>query len=214
MLIQVKYHMGNYGNIAINDSVLGINYHGWATVHKISIVVLSVFVIYHIYEHWKWYKIVITKRLFAKNQQVLIFSLLFVLVAITGLTPWFIDLLKGDEIQRKTFIEIHDKFAIILTIYLILHIIKRMKWFFTTFDKIRNKHSTQHRVQAIAGSGFTKDHAFGYLVLPRSQCALATQRLIHANVMCNSKTCLIFLIFTGSGFYMYLKRKRFMIKKI
>jgi hypothetical protein len=80
MLIQVKYHMGNHGNIAINDSVFGINYHGWSFVHKISIVVLSLLMIYHIYQHWKWYKIVITKRLLVKNQQVLIFSLLFVLV--------------------------------------------------------------------------------------------------------------------------------------
>ena len=144
MLIQVKYHMGNHGNIAINDSVFGINYHGWSFVHKISIVVLSLLMIYHIYQHWKWYKIVITKRLLVKNQQVLIFSLLFVLVAITGLIPWFIDLLKGAEMQRKTLIEIHDKLAIILTIYLILHIIRRMKWFVTTFDKIKNKHSTQN----------------------------------------------------------------------
>ncbi len=138
MLIQVKYHMGNHGSIAINDSALGLNYNGWSAVHKIAIVVLSVFAIYHIYQHWKWYKIVITKRLFAKNQQVLIFSLLFVVVALTGLTPWFIDLLKGDALQRKIFIEIHDKFAIVLTVYLILHTIKRMKWFFTAFDKIRN----------------------------------------------------------------------------
>lgn len=141
MLIQVKYHMGNHGNIAINDSVFGINYHGWSVVHKISIVVLSLLMIYHIYQHWKWYKIIITKRLFAKNQQVLIFSLLFVLVAITGLTPWFIDLLKGDEMQRKAFIEIHDKLAIILAVYLTLHVIRRMNWFLTTFDKIKNKHS-------------------------------------------------------------------------
>lgn len=138
MLIQVKYHMGNHGNIAINDSVFGINYHGWTVVHKISIVLLSLFMIYHVYQHWKWYKVVVTKRLFAKNQQVLIFSFLFVVVAVTGLTPWFIDLLKGDEIQRKAFIEIHDKIAIILTIYLILHIIKRMKWFLTTYEKIKN----------------------------------------------------------------------------
>lgn len=146
MLIQIKYHMGNHGNIAINDFVFGINYHGWSVVHKISIVVLSLFMIYHIYQHWNWYKAVITKRLFSKNQQVLILSFLFVLVAITGLTPWLIDLLKGDEIQRKTFIEIHDKLAIILTAYLILHVIRRMKWFFTTFDKIKNKDSTQHSV--------------------------------------------------------------------
>ncbi len=146
MLIQIKYHMGNHGNIAINDFVLGLNYHDWSVVHKISIVVLSLFAIYHIYQHWKWYKGVISKRLFAKNQQVLIFSLLFVLVAITGLTPWFIDLLKGNEMKRKVFIEIHDKLAIILAVYLILHVIRRMKWFFTTFDKIKNKHSTQHRI--------------------------------------------------------------------
>ena len=127
MLIQIKYHMGNHGNIAINDFVLGLNYHDWSVVHKISIVVLSLFAIYHIYQHWKWYKGVISKRLFAKNQQVLIFSLLFVLVAITGLTPWFIDLLKGNEMKRKVFIEIHDKLAIILAVYLILHVIRRMK---------------------------------------------------------------------------------------
>jgi len=145
MLMQVKYHIGNHGTSAINDFVFGINYHGWSVVHKILIVVLSLLLIYHILQHWKWYKAVITKRLFAKNQQVLIFSLLFVVVAITGITPWFIGLLKGDEIQRKAFIEIHDKFAIILTIYLILHIFKRMKWFFTTFEKIKKE--TQHTIE-------------------------------------------------------------------
>lgn len=135
--------MGHHGKIAINDVVFGINYHGWSVVHKISIGLLSLFMIYHFYYHWKWYKAVISKRLFSKNQQVLIFSLLFVLAAITGLTPWFIDLLKGDEIHRKVFIEIHDKLAIILSIYLILHIIKRLKWYFTTFNKIKIKHNTQ-----------------------------------------------------------------------
>ncbi len=146
MLIQVEYHMGNHGNIAIKDYVLGINYQGWSAIHKISIVVLTALMIYHVYQHWNWYKVVITKKLITKNQQVLILSLLFVLVAITGLTPWLIDLLKGGEIQRKIFIEIHDKLAIILSVYLVIHIIKRLKWFFTTFDKMANKHSTQHGI--------------------------------------------------------------------
>lgn len=143
MLIQIKYHMGNQGNIAINDYALGINYQSWSAIHKVSIVILSLLMIYHVKYHWKWYKGVISKKLIAKNQQVLTLALLFVLVAITGLIPWFIDLLKGDEMLRKVFIEIHDKFAIILSIYLILHIIKRLKWFFTTFEKMTNKHSTQ-----------------------------------------------------------------------
>lgn len=152
MLIQVKYHMGNNGSLKSNDFVFGINYDGWSDIHKISIVVFSALTIYHIYQHWKWYKIVVTKKLISKNQQVLIFSLFFVLVAITGLIPWFIDLLKGDEMLRKVFIEIHDKFAIILSVYMVLHIIKRLKWFFNTFVEMRNKLSTQHTV--IASKGF------------------------------------------------------------
>jgi hypothetical protein len=129
LLIQVKYHRGNHGNIAINDEVFGIDYPIWSAIHKISIVVLSVLMIYHISHHWKWYKIVVTKKLISKNRQVLVLSLLFVLVAITGLTPWFIGMLKYDEITRKGFIEIHDKLAIILSVYLILHVSKRFKWF-------------------------------------------------------------------------------------
>lgn len=79
ILIQVKYHMGNHGNIAINDNIFEIDYHSWSLIHKISIVVLTVLMFYHVYYHWKWYKAVITKRLVTKNQQVLILSLLFVL---------------------------------------------------------------------------------------------------------------------------------------
>ena len=137
LLVQVKYHMGSHGNIPINEFFMGMNYQGWSVVHKISIVALSLLMIWHVYSHWKWYKGVIKKQLIIKNQQVLILSLLFVAVAITGLTPWFIDLLNGDEMQRKIFIEIHDKLTLILAIYLILHIIKRLRWFFIAFEKIK-----------------------------------------------------------------------------
>jgi len=95
------------------------------------------FVVCHVYLHWKWYKGVLTNKLISKNQQVLILSLLFVLVAVSGLTSWFIDLLNGDELIRKVFIEIHDKLTLILSVYLVLHIIKRLRWFFTTFEKIK-----------------------------------------------------------------------------
>jgi len=141
-LIQIKYHMGNHGNIDINQAVMGINYQRWSVIHKISIVALSVVMICHVYLHWKWYKGVITKRLFSKNQQVLILSFIFAIVAITGLTPWFIDLLNGNQMHRKIFIEIHDKLTLLFTIYLILHIIKRLRWYFTTLAKIKNE--TQH----------------------------------------------------------------------
>lgn len=130
LLIQVTYHIGNQGNILINDTAFGMNYNSWSAFHKISIVVFSARMIYHIWQHWKWYKVVIKKRLIAKNRQVLILSVLFILVAISGFIPWFIASTNGDEMLRKAFIEIHDKLAIILSVFLILHIIKRLKWVF------------------------------------------------------------------------------------
>lgn len=131
MLIQVRYHMGHHGQIAKSDSVLGINYQGWSVVHKISIIILSLLMIYHIYRHWKWYSIVVKKKLYTKHKQVLMLSVLFILVAITGFIPWLIDMQDGNNLIRKAFIEVHDKFAIILSLFLILHIIKRFKKVFS-----------------------------------------------------------------------------------
>ncbi len=130
LLIQVNYHMGNHGNIEVNDCVIGISYNGWSTIHKIAIVVFTLLITYHIYHHRQWYRVVVKKKLFARNKQVIILSVLFVLVAITGFTPWFIDLLNVDEMLRKVIIEIHDKLAIIIAVYLTLHIIKRLRWFY------------------------------------------------------------------------------------
>lgn len=135
LLIQIQYHLGNHGT---NDYAIGINYSGWSDIHKISIVSLSILMIFHIIRHWKWFKTVIKKRLISKNKQAITLTLLFVLVAITGFFPWFIYLTKGDEMIRITFIEIHDKLAIILSIYFVLHVIKRLKWFFTAFEKLTN----------------------------------------------------------------------------
>jgi hypothetical protein len=130
LLLQIEYHIGNHGNNAINEQVFGVYYNGWPVIHKISIVILLSCIMVHIYHHWKWFKIVIKKRLLRKNVQVLMLSIIFILVAITGLIPWLIHLMKGNILPRKVFIEIHDKLAIILTVYLILHVFKRLKWFF------------------------------------------------------------------------------------
>lgn len=136
LLIQVEYHMGNHGNIDINKLVLGVSYYEWSDIHKLTIVILSLLVIFHIYLHWKWFKIVISKKLLAKNKQVLTLSIIFIVVAITGFIPWIIDLMKGDVMLRKFFIEIHDKLAIILSVYLILHVINRLKWFLKAFETV------------------------------------------------------------------------------
>ncbi|MDX9847777.1 MAG: DUF4405 domain-containing protein [Tenuifilaceae bacterium] len=136
ILIQVKYHMGNHGIIMPNEYTLGLSYSGWAQMHKVAIVMLTILMIFHLVRHWKWYRIVVKKRLIRKKQQVVTLTILFIFVAVTGLIPWLIDLMNGDEMLRKALVEIHDKLSIILTLYFILHIAKRFKWFLTTFERM------------------------------------------------------------------------------
>jgi 2-oxoglutarate ferredoxin oxidoreductase subunit delta len=121
--------------IDTNRTVCGLNYQNWSTIHKFSIVFFSLLMIYHIYVHWKWYKRIISKHLVSKNIQVFTLSVLFILVTCTGLIPWFIQLSGGAVFSRFIMIEIHDKLALILVIFIILHIIKRKKWFTTVYKQ-------------------------------------------------------------------------------
>jgi NAD-dependent dihydropyrimidine dehydrogenase PreA subunit len=120
-----------------NKTVFNFNYSAWSAIHKFVIVFFSLLMIYHTYVHWKWYKGVIAKHLIGKNRQLIILSVIFLLVAVTGLIPWFIDLLGGKGLIRMFFIEIHDKIALILIVFLVLHIVKRIKWFATIYAKLK-----------------------------------------------------------------------------
>lgn len=157
LVLQIGFHMGGpyeqqiesrgihsqsiqyeqFREIDTNKIVCGFNYSVWSTIHKSIIVLFLLLIIYHIYVHWKWYKGVITKHLIGKNRQVVILSVLFLLVAITGLIPWFFDLSGNISIFRIFFIEVHDKLTLILIVFLFLHIIKRYKWFFTRYIKLK-----------------------------------------------------------------------------
>ncbi len=137
LLIQFCYHMGHQGTLDIHNTVLRISYWGWSYIHKVSIIFFTIFIILHIIVHWKWYKIIVKKNRLAKNNQVVILSVVFILVAITGYIPLIIKLIGGYEILRKAFIEVHDKLTFIFFVYLILHVTKRFRWFMTTFEKLK-----------------------------------------------------------------------------
>jgi len=138
LLIQVQYHIGNNGSETTDKLSLGLDYITWANIHKASIVVLLVLAAIHVYLHIKWYQTVIRKNLLNKNKQVLLLSTIFIISAITGMIPWVIDAIDGNQEMRITFIEIHDKISILLSIYFISHVTKRMKWFKKAFLKVRN----------------------------------------------------------------------------
>ena len=126
--------------IDLSNVVFGLNYTDWSTTHKFAIVIFSLLMTYHFYAHWKWYRAIITKHLIRKNIQSITISVLFLLVALTGLVPWFIDLSGSTSALRLLFIEIHDKLALILVIYLILHVVRRNQWFLITYAKLKKQY--------------------------------------------------------------------------
>ncbi len=137
LLIQIAYHMGHHGEIDTNNLALGLNYFTWSDIHLISVVLVSIGMIFHIILHWKWYKAVVRKKkLFFKNQQAIMLTTIFILVAITGYISWFIKLNGGPDLSRKFYMEIHDKMTYVLLVYLIFHVAKRFKWYFTAFKKV------------------------------------------------------------------------------
>jgi hypothetical protein len=155
MVLQIKYHMMSSEqhhqnqelNAAISDTYVhlrnfdttqkfwNVNYYGWSLLHKISIKSFSIVMIFHFYFHLEWYKGVIRKNMQKKNIQVMILTLLFFLVAITGFIPWIIELTLKNSQLILTFIEIHDKLTLLFIILLLLHFLKRMKWYQITYNK-------------------------------------------------------------------------------
>lgn len=138
LTIMLHYHMGHQGDISTTDSFLGLTYSGWSWIHKISTVVLSLLMTYHILLHWKWYKNVLLKKLPAKNRQVLILSAIFSIAFLTGFIPWFLQLGDDTDFTRKFILEIHDKTGLILIIFLVLHLTKRFKWFKSNYARLKD----------------------------------------------------------------------------
>jgi hypothetical protein len=154
LLLQLSYHMGHHGEIDTNNLVLGLNYFNWSDIHLISIFLVSIGMIFHIILHWKWYKTILQKKkLVVKNQQAIILTIIFILVAITGYISWFIKLRGGSDLNRNLFLEIHDKITWVLLVYLIFHVTKRFKWYFTTYKKVKKyaKNEAPHTKGSPAG---------------------------------------------------------------
>jgi NAD-dependent dihydropyrimidine dehydrogenase PreA subunit len=138
-LLQIKYHMGQHEGIGHSMEYLGLNYYCWSDFHKISIVVFSLLIGFHTFLHLNWYKTLIRKNLPAKKKQVIILTVLFFLVAVTGYLSWIIHLTNGSEMTRNFFIELHDKLTLFLFVFLLLHISKKINWFIRAIASVTKK---------------------------------------------------------------------------
>lgn len=133
--VQFKYHMGHNTEIISNNSGFGMGYNNWTNIHKISIIIFSTLMTYHFITHWKWYKMIIVKKLASRNRLQIILTIVFILVAITGYVPWIVNISGGSDIARKFFIEIHDKITILLFALLSIHLSKKLRWYITVLER-------------------------------------------------------------------------------
>lgn len=116
--------------------VWGISYHGWSLLHKVSIVALSLLMVLHFYYHWDWYRNLFRQRKASRTIQPLILTILFLIVALTGIIPWIIDSTGGSASLRFMLIEIHDKVTLLLILFLLFHMLQKIQWFSSASRKL------------------------------------------------------------------------------
>jgi len=138
LTIMIHYHMGHPGIISATETFGRLHYSDWSWIHKASTIVLTLFIAYHVQLHWNWYKNVLYKKLLTKNKQVLLLSVIFTVSFLTGFIPWVLQLSHPTDITRRFLLEIHDKTGIILIVFLVLHVSKRVKWFKNTYEKMKS----------------------------------------------------------------------------
>ena len=128
VMMQIGYHIGVNDRIAIAHlRHWGMDYSQWQISHQ---AVASLFFIrcgLHVYQHRRWYKGVIAKRLYKRNKELITFTILFALSALLGFAPWAIS--NGEALSklRHLLIEIHDKVSVVLIVFMVLHVVKRWK---------------------------------------------------------------------------------------
>ena len=91
----------------------------WGTFHIGASLVLLLLVIIHVKMHWNWYKHLFQKGLGNKSRTIAILSLIFLLLASTGII-----LLEG-ECRRSAIGIWHFYLGIAMIILAVMHIFKR-----------------------------------------------------------------------------------------
>jgi cation transport ATPase len=127
LLMQMNYHMGHHPESLL---CMGMNKEGWLWLHKIVSLLFVVLAGYHIYQRRKWLLRFLKRNKNQQKQKVktnsLWLSLLFVPASITAFISWFI---LTDPHSDKALIEIHDKLGILITVFLIIHLLQHRRWF-------------------------------------------------------------------------------------
>lgn len=122
VLIQLNYHMHHLPD---NSLILGFDRISWRWIHTLSSIFFLIWLIYHNWINLKTIKAFFLSKKKSPKYHLLSIILLgiLLLMAITALLALANNLLDNQE-QRFTYIEIHDKIGILMSILLIIHFIQ------------------------------------------------------------------------------------------
>jgi len=118
-VLQVNYHIGHHGGIEIADTVWGMDYSSWSTIHKITAILFTFATALHIYHNRKLFK----------NRQKVIFLLILIFTSLTGFLAWYYSYNESSDMTRKILIEIHDKLTLFLSLFMVIHIWNKRRRF-------------------------------------------------------------------------------------
>jgi len=88
--------------------------------------------LFHVIQHWNWFKKMFSIEHVMKNKLLTVTMIVFVLMAISGIIIW-------TEVLPRGFInfkEIHEVTGQLLLGLMLIHVIQRVKWYFTVPARI------------------------------------------------------------------------------
>jgi hypothetical protein len=148
-LIQIFYHMKSFSSDSL---VWGLNRADWLLFHKITVVIAFSLTLIHLMLHYKWFIGVIRKNLYISGNKLtkrtFRLFIMFIIVSLTGLIPWVLGFAPE---ARHQIIEIHDKAAIILTIYFLYHFVvkhNKIAEYLHKQREIKNQHETKDELDS------------------------------------------------------------------
>lgn len=114
-------------NINSENEASLTNVHFLSTIHCIVGIILVCLIAIHIWQHWKFIKVLISKKIFSKNKITTLTSIAFVLL-MAGLIVFIVGF-KGSTLH------IHSFFAHVFAIIIIVHMLTKLKSIIPLFHK-------------------------------------------------------------------------------
>lgn len=121
-----RFERGNFETSDRPMENVGENIHVYFGLFWLALM------LFHIIQHWNWFKKMFSVEHIMKNKLLTVTVIVFVLMAISGIVMW-------TEVVSRGFInfkEIHEIAGQLLLGLMLIHVIQRVKWYFTVPARI------------------------------------------------------------------------------